>query len=92
MRRVYVGVGQCGGRPEVVVHVQDVGQQRLGGTLLEVKLLHLVLHHDGLAGDLLAGAAHAESPRDPLQEKAADLEVRKIRKGMHKWRKDLRVQ
>ena len=53
---------------EVVVHVQHVGQERLGGTFLQVKLLHLVLHHDGLAGDLLTRARHAKEPRNPLKE------------------------
>ena len=42
MVRVHVTVRQCGGGPEVVVHVQHVGQQALGGLLLEIKLLR---HH-----------------------------------------------
>lgn len=59
--------------PEVVVHVEHVRQQRLWAPLLEVQLLHLVLHHDGLAGDLLPRAGHAKHPGDPLQEHRADL-------------------
>jgi hypothetical protein len=70
---VHVTVRQCRRRPEVVVHVQHIGQQRLGRLLLEVELLHLVLHHDGLPGDLLPGAGHAETPGDPLQEQNAHL-------------------
>lgn len=44
---------------DVVVDVQDVGQERLRGTLLQLKLPHLVVHHDGLAGDLLTWPVHA---------------------------------
>ena len=40
MVRVHMTVRQCGGGPEVVVHVQHVGQQALGRLLLEIKLLH----------------------------------------------------
>ena len=59
-------VRQGGLGPEVVVHVEHVGQEAFGGPLLEVQLLHLVLHHDGFPCDLFAGPAHAEGPWDPL--------------------------
>ena len=39
---VVVG-GQGGGGHEVIVHVEHVGQEGLGGLLLQVQLLHLVL-------------------------------------------------
>ena len=51
-------------RPEVVLHVEHVGEERLGG----LDLLHLVLHHDGLPRYPLSRAAHPQRPRDPLQE------------------------
>ena len=66
-------VGQGGPRPEVVLHIQHVGQQRLGGALLQVQLLHLVLHHNRLAGDLLAWTGHPQEPGQPLQEYTPDL-------------------
>ena len=52
---VHRGGGGEGGAPEVVIHVQDVGEQRLGGGLLHVQLLHLVGHHDCLPRDRLPG-------------------------------------
>ncbi len=54
-----VTMGQCRAGPEIVVHVKDVGQEALGAALLQVELLHFVLHHDSFAGDLLPRAAHA---------------------------------
>lgn len=54
--------------PEVVVHVEDVGEEALGGLLLHLELLHAVGHEDGLAGDGLAGPVHPEDPRHPLEE------------------------
>ena len=54
MMSVDVGAGD-----KVIVHVKDIGQQGLGGLLFKVKLLHLVLHHDGLPGDLLPWSSHS---------------------------------
>ena len=66
MTRV-VGVATSGpSASEVVVDVKNVGQQRLGGDLLLLHLLHLLLHHDCLPGDLLSGSRHSEEPGDPL--------------------------
>ena len=65
MARV-VGVVSPGPQSEVVVNVQNVRQQRLGGDLLLLHLLHLLLHHDCLPGDLLSGSRHSEEPGDPL--------------------------
>ena len=48
------GGGRQGRAPEVIIHVQDVGEQGLGGGLLHVQLLHLVGHHDCLPSDLLS--------------------------------------
>ena len=59
--------------PKVVVHVEHVGQQGLAGLLLQVQLLHLVLHHDGFAGDLLPWPRHAQEPGDPLQKQNSHL-------------------
>ena len=56
------------GSSEVIVHVQNIGEQGLGGGLLDVQLLHLLGHHDGLPGDLLARPAHLEEPGEPLEE------------------------
>ena len=44
--------------PEVIIHVQHIGEQRLGGGLLDVQLLHLLGHHDCLPGDLLTRSGH----------------------------------
>ena len=52
---VHGGRGGQSRAAEVIVHVQDVGEQRLGGRLLHVKLLHLVRHHDCLPCDFLSG-------------------------------------
>ena len=68
-----MGVWQLRARHEVIVHVEHVGQQRLGGLLLEVELLHLVLHHDGLPRDLLPRPRHPQHPGDPLQEQRPHL-------------------
>ena len=59
--------------PEIIVHIKDVRQERLGRPLLQVELLHLVLHHDRLPGDLLSRPTHSEHPRDPLEEDASHL-------------------
>ena len=40
-------------RRELVIHVQDVGDQGAGLHLLAVQLLHLLLHLDCLHGNLL---------------------------------------
>ena len=60
MTRHVAGVMHGGGggqsrAAEVIVHVQHVGEQRLGGGLLHVQLLHLVRHHDCLPCDFLSG-------------------------------------
>ena len=76
------GVGNlcCGcysrqsGSSEIIVHVQNIGEQRLGGGFLDVELLHLLGHHDGLPGDLLPRPAHLEEPWQPLQEDNTDLQ------------------
>ena len=44
--------------PEIVVHVKHVGQQRFRGSLLHVKILHLLRHKDCLPGDLFARPSH----------------------------------
>ena len=41
-------------RRELVIHVQDVGDQGAGLHLLPVQLLHLLLDLDSLDGDLLS--------------------------------------
>ena len=63
-----VGRGQGGRRhrrPVVVLHVEHVGQQGLGG---RVQLLHLALDCQGFQGDLLARPGHPQEPGDPLEE------------------------
>ena len=62
--------------PQVVINVKNVRQQRLGGLLFQVQLLHLVLHHYRLPGDLLPGPGHPEDPGDPLEEQSSYLEHR----------------
>ena len=67
-----VGRGQGGRRHRrsvVVLHVEHVGQQGLGG---RVQLLHLALDCQGFQGDLLARPGHPEEPGDPLEEDDAD--------------------
>ena len=59
---------------KVIVHVKDIGQQGLGGLLFKVKLLHLVLHHDGLSGDLLPWSGHSKDPRNPLKKQCSHLQ------------------
>lgn len=59
--------------PDVIVYVQNIGQQRLGRAFLQFQLPHLVVHHDGLARDLLPRTVHAQDPRQPLQQHAPDL-------------------
>ena len=61
MVRMNVGAGD-----KVIIHVEDVSQQGLGGLLLKVELLHLILHHNGLPCYLLPGSGHSEDPRNPL--------------------------
>jgi len=60
-----------GAGDKVIVHVKDIGQQGLGGLLFKVKLLHLVLHHDGLSGDLLPWSGHSKDPRNPLKKQCS---------------------
>ena len=55
---------------KVIIHVKDVGKKRLGGW---VDLLHLVLHLDGLDGELLPWPGHPQHPGHPLQEDHSDL-------------------
>ena len=62
-----------GAGDKVIIHVQDIGQQGLGGLLLEVELLHLVLHHDGFPGDLLPRSGHPKDPRNPLEKQCSHL-------------------
>ena len=62
--------------PEVVVHVKNIGKERLGGFRLQVELLHLVLDHDGLPRYLLSRTTHSQHPRDPLQEHGPHLRQR----------------
>ena len=77
---VQLGDRECESElPEVVVHVQDIGEERFGGLGLQVELLHLVLDHDGLARDLLSGTTHPQHPRDPLQEHGPHLRRRRQR-------------
>ena len=38
--------------PIIVIHIKDICQERLGGGLLEIQLLHLALHHDRLPRQL----------------------------------------
>ena len=58
---------------EIIVHVQHVGEQGFGGALLQLELLHLVIHQDRLARDLAARSRHAQHPRQPVEEECADL-------------------
>ena len=74
--------------PEVVVNVENVGQQRLGGDLLLLHLLHLLLHHDCLPGDLLSRPRHSEEPGDPLQEYYVDLGRRIMQDSLIVLRED----
>lgn len=60
--------------PEVVVDVQDVGEQALGRALLELQLLHPRRDHPLLASDLLPRSAHAEDPGKPEEEDFFNLE------------------
>ena len=62
------------GGAEVIVHVEDVRQERLGGVLLHVHLLHLVLDQDRLPSDLFSWTRHPQQPRDPLEKKDSYLE------------------
>ena len=62
------------GGAEVIVHVEDVRQERLGGVLLHVHLLHLVLDQDGLPRDLLSWSRHPQQPGDPLKKEYSHLE------------------
>ena len=62
--------GQGGGGLEVIVHVQHVGQEGLGG---RIDLLHLVLHLNRLQGEFLPRTRHPEQPGDPLEEDDPDL-------------------
>ena len=59
----------------VVVHIQHVGQDRLGAGFLLLELLHLLGHHDGLLGDLDPWARHPQQPRHPLQEQQGNLQT-----------------
>ena len=61
-------------RAEVIVHVEDIRQERLGGVLFHVHLFHLVLDQDGLPRDLLSWPRHPQQPRDPLEKKDSYLE------------------
>ena len=80
MAGVWGGHGEDAGQrgpPEVIVHVEHVGEQRLGGRLLDVKLLHLLRHHDCLPRDLLPGPSHLHQPRQPLEKNSVDIKHQK---------------
>lgn len=64
--------------PEVVVNVEHVGEQRLGGALLQLELLHSIVQHYRLSRDLLARPTHSQDPRKPLQEHGLDLRAEKV--------------
>ena len=72
-----VGVISCYlrylGSTEIIINVENIGQQGLGGYLLLVHLLHLLGHEDALPCDLVPGAGHAQHPGDPLQEQHLHL-------------------
>ena len=74
------GVGGGGGDPgqsrppEVIIHVKHIGEQRLGGGLLDVQLLHLLGHHDCLPGNLFTRSGHFKQPWKPLEEDKSNLE------------------
>ena len=72
--------GQGGGGLEVIVHVQHVGQEGLGG---RIDLLHLVLHLNRLQGEFLPRTRHPEQPGDPLEEDDPDLR-RNIKQTHHR--------
>ena len=61
--------------PKIVVHVENVGEERARGVLLHLDLVHLVVHDDGLARDRLSRTAHVQDPRQPLQEQGPHLRV-----------------
>ena len=65
---------------EIIIHVQNIWEQRLRGGFLDIKLLHFLGHHDCLPGDLLAWPSHLEEPREPLQEDDSNLQ------SGHNWR------
>ena len=54
--------------PQVIVHVEHVGQETLAGLLLQAELIHLVVHVDRLPCDLLPRPAHPQEPGEPLQK------------------------
>ena len=60
--------------PEVIIHVKHIGEQGLGGGLLDVQLLHLLCHHDCLPGNLLTRSSHFKQPGKPLKEDKSNLE------------------
>ena len=60
--------------PEVIIHVKHIGEQGLGGGLLDVQLLHLLCHHDCLPGNLLSRSSHFKQPGKPLKEDKSNLE------------------
>ena len=68
-------VRQGGGWPEVVIHIQDIGQEAFGGPLFQVELLHLVLHHYRLACDFFTRPTHSQCPWNPLQEYTTNLKT-----------------
>ena len=66
------GQGGRGHRgPVVVLHVQHVGKEGLGGGL---QLLHLVLYLDRFKGNFLARSGHSQEPGDPLKEDGSHLD------------------
>ena len=72
------------GSSEVIVHVQNIGEQRLGGGLLDVQLLHLLCHHDGFPRDFLPWSPHLEDPRQPLQEYDGHLQQDQLKDQVDK--------
>ena len=68
---VDVVLGQGRGRTEVILHVQHVGKEGLGGGL---QLLHLVLYLDRFEGNFLARSGHSQEPWDLLKEDGSHLD------------------
>ena len=59
--------------PQIIVHIQNIGQQALACLLLQLELVHLAVHVDCLPSYLLPRAAHSEEPREPLEEDTFNL-------------------
>ena len=59
--------------PKVIIHVKNIGEQRLRGGLLDVQLLHLLGHHDCLSRNFLSRSGHFKQPGEPLEEDNSNL-------------------